>query len=814
MNGRPISAGRAIFALMLCALPAAGCASWRAPRIDPTGQRIFLPPEAAVVPASPVVAGVPAPQESVSLVPGEIIAPVNSEVILLAGVHRADGSLWSHQRVEWMLDERGAGQFVTLGDRGNWFLRLPRDTPRKLTNHFAVGSTSKSQFTITRGTADAGDDVTVRAGQAWVSVTSPVEGSSRVTAYSPAVPSWRLRKATATIHWVDAQWVFPAPSINPVGTRHVFTTTVSRHTNNTPLAGWIVRYRIIGGPPAGFAPEGAEVLEVVTDAMGQASVELFQKQPQAGVSRVGIEIVRPPQEGYERPLILGTGTVTKTWTSPDIAIRAGGPARAGLGATATYQFAITNPGDLPARGVTLGSELPPGTSLVSSNPPAEVAGGRITWTLGDLAPRETRPVELNLRVEQLGSLSVCGSVRTAEGLTASDCASTVVAEPSLEVQIRGPKTAVVGENVRYEVTITNRGQVAATGLIITDTFDPGLRHMVSGSPIERDLPPIEPGGSRTIYITFAVVAPGEQCHTVAVSGQAGVSASARACLTATAAAPPEQPPAAQPPGAGPPPAGQAGQAALEVTMTGPRQRRVGETAAFSIDIRNTGAAPLTNLRIVDTYELALDPVQASGGFTRGREELVWQLARLEPGKTYTLQVNCQCVAAAASACNRVTVYSDQRPPLADEACVEIFPPQQSPSDITPPAGRPELSMTVADLNDPARVGQEITYRIFVANPGPVSVRNVQLSVTLPPELTAVPTGTSGPTRAAFEGRTIRFEPVAEMRAETDLRPADALSFTIRARATSPGAASVQAELTGASIEPIRVEETTQVLPGM
>jgi uncharacterized repeat protein (TIGR01451 family) len=803
MNGRPINAARAICALVLCALSAAGCASWRAPRIDPTGQRIFLPPEAAVVPAAPIVAGVPAPQESVSLVPGEIIAPVGSEVILLAGVNQADGSLWPHQRVEWMLDERSTGQFVTLGDRDNWFLRLPRDTPRKLTNHFAIGSTSSSQFTITRGTADAGDDVTVQAGQAWISVTSPVEGSSRVTAYSPAVPSWRLRKATATIHWVDAQWVFPAPSITPVGARHVFTTTVSRHTNNTPLTGWIVRYRIIGGPPAGFAPEGAEVLEVPTDALGQASVEIFQKQPQAGTSRVGIEIIRPPQAGYERELILGTGTVTQTWTAPDIAINATGPARAGLGATATYQFAITNPGDLPARGVTLTSELPPGASLVSSNPPAEVAGGRLTWTLGDLAPRETRPVELNLRADQLGSLSVCASVRTAEGLTASDCASTVVASPSLEVQIRGPQTAVVGEDVRYEVTITNRGQVAATGLIITDTFDPGFRHMISGSPIERDLPDIEPGQSRTIYITFGVVAPGEQCHTVAVSGAAGVSASARACLTATAAPPPEQPP----------PAGQAEGAALQVTMTGPRQRRVGEIAEFSIDIRNTGEVPLTNLRIVDTYELALDPVQASGGFTRGREELVWQLDRLEPGKTYSLQVNCQCVAAVASACNRVTVYSDQRPPLADEACVEIFPPQESPSDITPPAGRPELSMSVADLNDPARVGQEVTYRVFVTNQGPTSVRNVQLSVTLPPELTPVPAGTSGPTRAVFDGQTIRFEPVAEMRAETNLRPADAVSFTIRARAASPGAARIQAELTGEGVQPIRVEETTHVLPG-
>ena len=39
------------------------------------------------------------------------------------------------------------------------------------------------------------------------------EGTSHVTVYTPAVGDWNLRRATATIYWVDAQWIFPASAV-------------------------------------------------------------------------------------------------------------------------------------------------------------------------------------------------------------------------------------------------------------------------------------------------------------------------------------------------------------------------------------------------------------------------------------------------------------------------------------------------------------------------------------------------------------------------------------------------------------------------
>jgi len=197
-------------------------------------------------------------------------------------------------------------------------------------------------------------------------------------------------------------------------------------------------------------------------------------------------------------------------------------------------------------------------------------------------------------------------------------------------------------------------------LMIRDQYDVGLEHIVAKSPIERDLDDIAPGQTREIFITLRVAQPGRWCQHVTVTGNGGLVATTEACVQAERievqpAPRPEVRPTPAPRGPlEPAPEIPTGQPGLEVTKTGPRRLQVGEKAEFFIHVRNTGEVPLTNVRIVDGYELALDPVNATDGFTVGREELIWVLPRLGVGSSYRLQVNCECVAPAARACNRVT----------------------------------------------------------------------------------------------------------------------------------------------------------------
>ena len=53
---------------------------------------------------------------------------------------------------------------------------------------------------------------------------------------------------------------------------------------------------------------------------------------------------------------------------------------------------------------------------------------------------------------------------------------------TIDLTMNGPSTSNVGQDVTFDLTITNRGSTAATGLKITDQYDTGFQH-ASGEPL-------------------------------------------------------------------------------------------------------------------------------------------------------------------------------------------------------------------------------------------------------------------------------------------------------------------------------------------
>ncbi|HOM18263.1 MAG TPA: hypothetical protein PLQ00_13110, partial [Thermoguttaceae bacterium] len=397
------------------------------PRIDPSGERIFLPPSDRAEAEGGLFRG--GDNVALLLQPREVAAPIGTEVILVATVLGADRYTSTNERVEWSIPTGCVGEFVQVG-KGTWidWLVLDFTRARKLCNTFAVTSTSRRNVRLTRGTPDVQDDVVIQPGQAWVSVSSPMEGTTYVSAYAPSVVGWGQRRQTAVIHWVDAQWTFPAPAITPAGARHVLTTTVVGRSDGRPRRGWLVRYEIVDGPSAGFSPDGAKVVETATNEAGQASVEIFQPQPSPGTNRIQIQILRPaPGSGPEGGrMLLTSGMTTHTWSAPQLAVRKVGPSLAAVGDMVRYTIDVSNPGDLLAEGVRLVDQVPEGAALVGTNPPGQVSGGVIQWELGVLGPGQFQRVEVTLRADRQGVLSSCAEAISARGLRARQCVSTTV----------------------------------------------------------------------------------------------------------------------------------------------------------------------------------------------------------------------------------------------------------------------------------------------------------------------------------------------------------------------------------------------------
>ena len=720
-----------------------------------------------------------------TLSPQSIVAPVGSEVVLIGGISNNQGKGAVSERIDWMLSPESVGEFMTVDKSPSCLLlRFPSNRPRKVTNNYAISSTTTARKAINRGTATPQDNVVVERGQTWVTVSSPTDGVSYVTAFAPNVPAWDLRKQNATIYWVDAQFSFPAPAIAPIGDRHTFATVVTRLSDGSPLEGYVVRYRSTD-VNAVFAPAGNPMVEMLTDAEGRASAEIYQPNPGRGNAKIQMEVIRPAgrNNAADRRLEVGRGATSMTWTAPGVSLDVTGPPSSSVGSQASFQVVVTNNGDMPLQNVTVSHRVPAPLEFVNSSFQATRDRDNLQWNIGQLAAGQSETIIIDYKVLSSGSARNCFSVTSAEQVQDQACIDLNTTEPQLELNVSGPTTTMVGQEVTYRISITNRSRSSLSGLIVKNTFDDGLKHAVAASPIERDLGTLGPGQTRDdISVTFQVTRPGKLCQTVEVLSRGAIASKQSICLTV------EQ---------------QKLQPAMKIEKRGPTTAKVGETIIFESLIINTGNAPLEKVTVIDTFERGLEPTRVSDGYQIEEDQLTWKFNQIAPGQTERLQVEVRCK-EAVRACSRLTVTADGGLVMADEACVQI-----SQADVVPPVTGPPvtggptapgtaplapsgqadnaevgdvLSLRVTDLRDEVPIGGTVVYEVTVTNLQNVPDANVVVIVTVPEGLapTSGGVGIVAPSNPNIGQRVIRFNPVAE------IRPGESLIYRIPIQAEQAG----------------------------
>ena len=792
-------------ALLMAVAVLSGCSAVQLPAIDPSGQRIFLPcpsyttlanpcdavpliscwPEPAfqepppIPPCDPFISPVPAapavpataapvaapgppplPQDRLIVSPTRIVAPVGTEVVLLSGICGPDGRYVTKQPIEWSLSQESVGNFVDAGETCDlhtcsW---LKHNPPQKKSGSFAVTETSYGSRIITRGTASRDDDVLLKSGQSWVSVTSGSAGVSYVTAVARGAENWNQRRQLATVIWVDAQWSLPAPAIVAAGQPHVLTTTLTRSTDNMPAMNWIVRYEVAGGAPAGFAPNGQSAAEVSTDANGRASVQLVPQTTQPGVTQVRIQIIAPVSGGdASSRVVVGQGWTNVTWSAPGLTLRMTGPAELALDATATFRIELANPGDLVTRNASISVSLPPILRFLNSNPAAEVFGARVQWRIGDLGPRDTRVIELNCRAVRDGRVSLCAQAQAEGNLATEACTSVTISVAALEVRFIDPPTkARVGDQVSFNVEVTNTGTVRMGNVVARDSFESGLVHAGGEpSPIVRSLGSLEPRAVSRFSVTFTTRQAGRICHTLDVTGDGGQSAVAQACIDV------EQVPLT-----------------AQVEVSGPPRGRVGEPLIYTIRVTNTGQGPLAGGRIAVYTVPSLLPEQASPDYRYQEGGLIWELGTLQPNDAPSRQVQCRCVRPDTRAAVRAVFTAEPGISQSSTTTSEIvaadgIPPSATPGPAAEPAPAPvtettgNLVISIAGTSGAVPVGSTTSYILTVKNDRPASDRDVVVTFVLSEGLQfrSFDGGGFGLTeRVSADGRTIIVQKVNELRA--------------------------------------------------
>ncbi|MEC9093643.1 MAG: hypothetical protein VX438_13100 [Planctomycetota bacterium] len=784
-----------------------GCSQIQLPRIDPSGNRLFLPgtvpvapqyrpvpayrqpaqplpypysgpPQAQVgpnfLPPQPVLSRlgspgpvpvaqqpVPAPEFKIPrkagriiLTPDEIVAPVGSEVVVMAGLCGNDGHYVIQQPIEWLLSQESVGNMVTVGNNRNQLISgVIGPSSKKVAAGFAKSVTSSSARTITKGTPSPGDDVYVAKGQTWVTLTSPTEGTSHLTCVAPNADGWDRRRSTAKIHWLDARWKLPGNRTLNNGQTCELPVVLTR-SNGEPIPNWQVTYEIVGGKNVGLLPSGSQKAELATNSLGQATTGIRQINNGPASAQVRIQVVRPGNPlGSQRMLTVIDQVVNLRWASPALSIEVVGPNQVGRDSEFTYRISVKNPGDAVARNAIVRLDsIDPKLEIVSMEPKGRTVGGRIEWKMGDLLPNQVAySIDLKLKAFRAGDTVTCVSVQSVEDNLAPvrACMESKVSVPCIGLKMTGPTEAKVGQTVKYKLRIENQCEQSLSGVRLVANYDSGLNFPGHPSPIEQELTEqIEFGFYKELEISFEVKQSGRQCFTIDVTSNDGSKAQIQRCLQVS-----ENP-----------------QPSVSISIAGPEIGEVKQVKRYVIDVKNTGNVALTGVEVAVAFDLAFIPDQASDGYRqRGDDELYWLFDRIEAGEVIPLAVDHVLAKPSDAAINLVRITSKEGVVQKDQVRTVIRPQANAPNAVGDEGGGFSNSLKINGLvvSNPIKPVDNAEINIQVLNDRPASdfEENVEIFITVPNDLEFVSGPRDANVRKRVEGNVTIYalDPIQALR---------------------------------------------------
>ncbi len=754
-----------LLAAALCA-PVAGCFGVSA---NPSYFPCLLPTE-DIIPthAKPIWPGADAnfdpKASSIVLMPLESTSRVRTQHVLLATVYDVKGQPLRSRRVEWKIE--GVGSIVEVDEHGVFPGRGYEF------GKYGVSYTRYHEDRITRGNANPADDFMIRPGQTFLVLTSPIEGDTHVTAYAPGIYDWDKRVVHTTIRWVDVNWEFPPRAVARFGTEHVFNTRVSRFTDRRPLQGYEVRYKILDGPPAYFLPNRTQEVIVRSDADGNAPARIAQAAPGAGINRVSVDVLRPPDPTTPSGAVvpIASGETAVEWLAPNVTLTHAAPPAVPQGQEIVYTTTVANTGRVESQFVTIQVTPPDGLPFLRANPPPQAAN-QLVWTLPSLAPGQSYSVQTVFSAAKPGLVSSVATLSTGEGQRDQKEASTQVTVPDLKVELRGPATALVNQPVTLQLILNNPGGAVLENVQVEAQFDEGLEHESKAQKLtlNKDGPPITlaPGQTQTVSLVL----------TPRKKGPLGVKATARAAgleRVATHLITAQEP-------------------KLSLNVEGPGKRFAGRPGEWQIRVVNDGDVPLTNVILRDRLPPELEFERASDNGQPVLGEVTWNLGTLEPRGQRVVTLTAKATRPVPVATQVVSATAD--PGLKQEA--------QKGIEI---AGLGALATNLVDQDDPLEVGKVETYRLEITNTGSAPIGNLVVRATASPELKPLAGAGPNASAATVEGQAMVFGKV------DGLAPGAKITYTFQAQGVKAGDARFEAQISSdVNTEPLRVQESTRVL---
>lgn len=375
-------------------------------------------------------------------------------------------------------------------------------------------------------------------------------------------------------------------------------------------------------------PEGMQVVQAnpapseVTDSATWTFGELG-----AGEKRT-IELVVIPQQQGDTSVsafvrMTGASVSTFSVTQPQLAVEVDGPANVEVGQQVNYTIAVKNPGSGVARNVVIQAAIPEGLE--------HRQGGMLSIEIGTLNPGEQRRARLSVTGTKGGNHALSVRVVGDGGLKKEVTEAVVVAEPKLNIGVRGAAIVQSGQVVDFELIVVNEGRVDSSNVRakykVPGGFefvkaDLGGKYNARENTIDWFVGTLEPNQVRQFQVSLRPTTTGAARHQVGVISEHGKMTVAEHDMVVQ------------------------GNAELTLQLASDRnQTDTGGLVSYEVKVNNVGQSAAQNVGV--SFELPpgleMTKITAPSEYIADNGVVIFRsIPELNAGKSVTITVQARC----------------------------------------------------------------------------------------------------------------------------------------------------------------------------
>lgn len=445
-----------------------------------------------------------------------------------------------------------------------------------------------------------------------------------------------------------------------IGREAVYTVRL-QNQGTVAAEGIIVNIRI----PAWADVVGTSAAQGVVQPLPQATTATqleWQLARLEGGGHQTLDIRLVPR--VSRPLELGVSWMLSPVGSkaivevqePQLKIDVAGPNEVLFEKPQVFRLTLSNPGTGPAENVKI-QLVPPG------------GGQEISHSVGNLAPGESKTVEIELTAREAGKLAM-KAIASAEGGLSTDVTRDIFCrKPELEVEWRGPATKYAGTAATYFFRVRNPGTAPAEDVTVTVALPQGTEFAAASEGQTFDAQRREvcwrvgtlgPGDDHYMELKCVLKTPGmSQFRIIAATADGNLNDTGSAETNVVALA----------------------DLKLEVSdPSGPVA--VGTPALYEIRVTNRGASAAKEVNIAAMFSDGVEPDQAEGAmYTVADGRITFRtIEELPAGRDIVLRIRAHAVRPGTHIFRAEVQCRDAEIKLAAEETTRFYA-----DDVTPQA---------------------------------------------------------------------------------------------------------------------------------